>query len=47
MISGGPAIKDFWSNLIQISQCDFRGSHTGRGGVIEIGEATLTVQPEG
>src|SRR5579862_1699246 len=25
----------------------FRGSHTGRGGVIEIGEATLTVQPEG
>ena len=52
MISGRQAIKEFWSNLIQsanaksavLSSVDV--SPIGDG-IIEIGRATLTVQPEG
>jgi ketosteroid isomerase-like protein len=52
MISGRQAIKEFWSNLIQsanaksavLSSVDV--SPIGDG-IIEIGRAMLTVQPEG
>lgn len=52
MISGRPAIKQFWSNLIQsanaksavLSSIDV--IHTGDG-VVELGRATLTVHPDG
>jgi len=52
MISGRQAIKEFWSNLIQsvdaksavLASVDVIA--TGDG-VVEIGRATLTVQPEG
>jgi len=52
MISGRPAIKKFWSNLIQsvnaisalLTSVDVMPAGDG---VVEIGEARLTVQPEG
>jgi ketosteroid isomerase-like protein len=52
MISGRPAIKEFWSNLIQsvnaisalLTSVDVMPAGDG---VVEIGQATLTVQPEG
>jgi ketosteroid isomerase-like protein len=52
MISGRQAIKEFWTNLIQsanaksavLSSVDV--TPTGDG-VVEIGRALLTVQPEG
>jgi ketosteroid isomerase-like protein len=52
LISGRQAIKEFWSNLIHsanaksaiLSSVDV--TPTGDG-VVEIGRATLTVQPEG
>jgi ketosteroid isomerase-like protein len=52
MVSGREAIKEFWSNLIQsanaksalLSSVDV--TSTGDG-IVEIGRALLTVQPEG
>lgn len=52
MISGRPAIKEFWSNLIQsvnaisalLTSVDVMPAGDG---IVEIGEARLTVQPEG
>jgi ketosteroid isomerase-like protein len=52
MISGRQAIKKFWSNLMQsanaksavLSSVDVTPTEDG---VVEIGRATLTVQPEG
>lgn len=52
MVSGRSAIKDFWANLIQavnaksavLSSVDVMPSGDG---VVEIGSAVLTVQPEG
>jgi ketosteroid isomerase-like protein len=52
MISGRQAIKEFWSNLIQSANAksavlaSVDVTPTGDG-VVEIGRATLTVQPEG
>ena len=52
MISGRSAIKEFWSNLIQSANAksavlaSMDVIQTGDG-VVEIGRATLTVQPEG
>jgi ketosteroid isomerase-like protein len=52
MISGRLAIKEFWSNLIQSANAKSAVlssvNITPAGdGVVEIGRATLTVQPEG
>ena len=52
MVSGRPAIKEFWSNLIQavnaksavLTSVDLMPSGDG---VVEIGRATLTVDPQG
>jgi ketosteroid isomerase-like protein len=52
MISGRPAIQEFWSSLIQsanaksavLSSVDVMPAGDA---VVEIGKATLTVQPEG
>jgi ketosteroid isomerase-like protein len=52
MISGRKAIKEFWSNLIQsanaksavLASVDVTPAGDG---VVEVGRATLTVQPEG
>ena len=52
MISGRPAIKEFWAGLIQsvnaksavLESVDVVATNEG---VVEIGSATLTVQPEG
>jgi ketosteroid isomerase-like protein len=52
MISGRQAIKEFWSNLVQsvnaksavLASVDVTPTADG---VVEIGRATLTVQPEG
>jgi ketosteroid isomerase-like protein len=52
MISGRQAIKEFWSNLIESADAksallsSVEVTPTGDG-VVEIGRATLTVQPEG
>jgi ketosteroid isomerase-like protein len=52
MILGRQAIKEFWSNLIQSANAksavltSVDVTPTGDG-VLEIGRATLTVQPEG
>jgi ketosteroid isomerase-like protein len=52
MISGRQAIKDFWSNLIQSANAksavlaSVEVTEAGDG-IVEIGRATLTVQPEG
>ena len=52
MISGRQAIKEFWSNLIESANAksallsSVEVTPTGDG-VVEIGRATLTVQPEG
>lgn len=52
MISGRPAIKEFWSNLIQSANAksavlaSIDVVRTGDG-VVEIGRAMLTVHPEG
>jgi ketosteroid isomerase-like protein len=52
MISGRPAIKEFWSNLIQSANAksavlaSVDVTVTGDSAV-EIGRATLTLQPEG
>ncbi|HEY7302784.1 MAG TPA: DUF4440 domain-containing protein [Bryobacteraceae bacterium] len=51
MISGRPAIKEFWSNLIRSANAksavlvSIDVIQTGDG-VVEIGRATLTVQPD-
>jgi ketosteroid isomerase-like protein len=52
MVSGRPAIKQFWSNLIQavnaksavLTSIDVMPAGDG---VVEIGSAKLTIQPEG
>ena len=52
MVSGRPAIKEFWSNLIQsvnaksavLTSVDVIPAGDG---VVEIGSAKLTVQPQG
>jgi ketosteroid isomerase-like protein len=52
MISGRPAIKEFWSNLIQAANAKSAVLHsievipTGDG-LVEVGLATLTIQPDG
>jgi ketosteroid isomerase-like protein len=52
MVSGRPGIKEFWSNLIQSVNAStalltsIEVMPTGDG-VIEIGQATLGIQPEG
>jgi hypothetical protein len=52
MISGRAAIKEFWSNLIQsanVKSAVLASVETmpAGDGVVEIGRATLTVEPEG
>jgi ketosteroid isomerase-like protein len=52
MISGRPAIKEFWSNLIQSVNAIFAvltpvEVMPSGDAIVEIGEATLTIQPEG
>jgi ketosteroid isomerase-like protein len=52
MISGRAAIKEFWSNLVQSVNAIFAVVTSvdvipAGDGIVEIGEATLTVQPEG
>ncbi len=52
MLSGRPAIKEFWSNLILsanaksavLTSIDVMPAGDG---VVEVGRATLTIQPEG
>jgi ketosteroid isomerase-like protein len=52
LVSGRPAIKEFWSNLIQavnatsamLTSIDVMPSGDG---VVEIGRAKLTIEPEG
>ena len=52
MVSGRPAIKEFWSNLIQavnaksavLTSVDIMAAGDG---LVEIGSADLTVEPEG
>ena len=50
MISGREAIREFWSNLIQSANAKSAVLESidvipAGGGVIEIGRATLTIQP--
>jgi ketosteroid isomerase-like protein len=52
MISGRQAIKEFWSNLIQSANAKSAVLASvdvlpAGDGAVEIGRATLTVQPEG
>jgi ketosteroid isomerase-like protein len=52
MISGRPAIKEFWSNLIQSANAKSAVLASvdvipAGDGVIEIGRAALTIHPEG
>jgi ketosteroid isomerase-like protein len=52
LISGLPAIKEFWSNLIQAASAKSAVLTSidvmpAGDGVVEIGRATLTLQPEG
>ena len=52
MISGRKAIKEFWSSLIQSANAKSAALATvdvtlAGDGVIEVGRATLTIQPEG
>jgi ketosteroid isomerase-like protein len=52
MISGRQAIKEFWSNLIQSVNAKSAVLSSievipAGDGVVELGRATLTVQPEG
>jgi ketosteroid isomerase-like protein len=52
MISGRKAIKEFWSSLIQSANAKSAVLATvdvtlAGDGVIEVGRATLTIQPEG
>ncbi|MCU1257851.1 MAG: hypothetical protein JWO80_736 [Bryobacterales bacterium] len=52
MISGRAAIKEFWSNLIQSANAKSAVLASvevmpAGDGVVEIGRATLTVEPEG
>jgi ketosteroid isomerase-like protein len=52
MISGRPAIKEFWSNLIQSANAKSAVLASidvtlAGDGVVEIGRATLVVHPEG
>ncbi len=52
MVSGRPAIKEFWTNLIQSVNAKSAALASvevmqAGDGVVEIGRATLTVQPEG
>jgi ketosteroid isomerase-like protein len=52
MISGRPAIKDFWSNLIQSANAKSAVLASvdviqAGAGVIEIGRAALTIHPDG
>src|SRR5260370_35407534 len=52
MISDRPAIKEFWSNLIQSVNAKSAVLESvevvpAGDGVVEIGLATLTIQPEG
>jgi ketosteroid isomerase-like protein len=52
LVSGRPAIKEFWSNLIQaanaksavLTSIDVMPSGDG---IVEIGGAKLTIEPEG
>ena len=52
MISGRPAIKQFWTDMIQSANAksavlsSVHVMHSGDG-VVEIGRAVLTVEPEG
>jgi ketosteroid isomerase-like protein len=52
MISGRPAIKEFWSNLIQSVNAKSAVLSSievipAGDGFVELGRATLTIQPEG
>jgi len=52
MVSGLPGITEFWSNLVQSANAtaavlrSIEVMPTGDG-VVEIGQATLSIQPEG
>jgi ketosteroid isomerase-like protein len=51
MISGRQAIKEFWSNLVQSANATSAVLESldvmpGADGVVEIGRATLTLQPD-
>jgi uncharacterized protein (TIGR02246 family) len=52
MISGRPAIKEFWANLIRSANATSAVLESvdvmvAGDGAVEIGRATITVQPEG